>query len=228
MTPACRYLTAKTATVSMAGAAAALTLIAASCTSSTLTLSPGATSNATATASSAAQSPIAADPTATAPAATSVIATTARCHARLEYGYVLPDPTCTPGATNPEVTQANIAQTICATGWTTAVRPPQSYTEPLKRSQMAEYGDTHPIYDYEDDHLIPLGLGGAPSDPRNLWPQPGASPNPKDEVESVANHEVCDGTMSLASVQRQIASDWVSLGRELGVIDGPGSQSSQP
>jgi hypothetical protein len=227
MTPASRHRTAKA--VTMAGAAAALTLIAASCTSSTLHLSRPATTGATTPASPPAQSPTTPLPNATAPpATTSAVATSAPCDARLEFGYVLPDPACTPGTTNPEVTEANIAQTICASGWTTTVRPRQSYTESLKRSQMAEYGDTHPIYDYEEDHLIPLGLGGASSDPRNLWPQPGASPNPKDEVESAANHAVCDRTMSLASAQRQIASDWVSLGRSLGVIVGPANQSPQP
>lgn len=230
MVPPRRYLTAKASTLAMAVAAtaAALALTATSCTSSTLNLStPPATGDSSTSAQSATTAGPTATATATAPPSTSVVATTAPCHARLEYGYVLPDPSCTPGATNPEVTQTNIAQTICASGWTTTVRPPQSYTEALKRSQMAEYGDTHPIYGYEEDHLIPLSLGGAPSDPHNLWPQPGASPNPKDEVESAANHAVCDGTMTLSSTQRRIASDWVSLGRALGVIGGPGSQSSQ-
>jgi hypothetical protein len=90
---------------------------------------------------------------------------------------------------------------------------------------MAEYGDTRPIYDYEEDHLIPLELGGAPSDPHNLWPDPGASPNTKDDVENAANRAVCDGRMALAQAQRAIAADWVALGRSLGVITGPGDQS---
>jgi hypothetical protein len=153
------------------------------------------------------------------------MSTSSPCNARTEYGYVLPDPTCTPGAINPEVTAGNTGQTICAYGWTRTVRPPESYTEALKRSQMSEYGDTRPIYDYEEDHLIPLELGGAPSDPHNLWPDPGASPNTKDDVENAANRAVCDGRMSLAAAQRQIATDWVAFGRSLGVIIGPGDQS---
>ena len=40
----------------------------------------------------------------------------------------LPDPTRTPGALNPEVTQATIGATICVRGWTQTVRPPQQYT----------------------------------------------------------------------------------------------------
>ena len=38
---------------------------------------------------------------------------------------------------------------------------------------MAEYADTNPISDYEEDHLIPLELGGSPTSPLNLWPEPG-------------------------------------------------------
>ena len=49
---------------------------------------------------------------------------------------------------------------------------------------MAAYGDTGSLGDYEYDHFVPLELGGATNDPRNLWPEPGASPNPKDTVEN--------------------------------------------
>ena len=203
-------------------ALAALMLLPASCASGARNLSTQATtsSDATIVAPSSSQTSF----TNTSPSATSVIGTSASCRERLDYGYALPDPACTPGATNPAVTQASIAQTICAEGWTNTVRPPQSYTEPLKRSQMAEYGDTRPIYGYEEDHLIPLGLGGAPSDPHNLWPEPGASPNPKDEVEGAANEAVCEGRMTLASAQGRIASDWVAFGRFLGVISASGNQ----
>jgi hypothetical protein len=70
---------------------------------------------------------------------------------------------------------------------------------------------------YEEDHLIPLELGGSPTSPRNLWPEPGASPNPKDDVETAANHAVCDGEMTLATAQRAIAANWIALGQQLGV-----------
>ncbi len=48
----------------------------------------------------------------------------------------LPDPAKTPGALNPEVTQATIGTTICVRGWTQTVRPPQAYTLALKRQQI--------------------------------------------------------------------------------------------
>jgi hypothetical protein len=148
---------------------------------------------------------------------------------------VLPDPACTPGATNPGVTQANIDSTICTSGWTSTVRPPESYTEPLKRSQMDAYGDSAPISSYEEDHLIPLELGGSPASPKNLWPERGASPNPKDAVEDAANHAVCDGHMTLAAAQQAIATNWIALGQRLGVgapsrpaASSPPARSSAP
>lgn len=140
------------------------------------------------------------------------------CHARGSGEMVLPDAACTPGATNPAVTPQTMGQTICARGWTKTVRPPTSVTDPLKRQQLAAYGYTGSPRGYEEDHLIPLELGGAPSDPKNLWPERGASPNPKDDVEDAANHEVCSGRMPLATAQQAIARDWISLGRELGVV----------
>jgi len=45
--------------------------------------------------------------------------------------------------------------------WTLRVRPPTSYTNALKVKQIADYGysDTSTA-DYEEDHFIPLELGG--------------------------------------------------------------------
>ena len=151
------------------------------------------------------------------------------CHVRGTGLYVLPDPACTPGVTNPEVTQADISSTICASGWTATIRPPESYTEPLKLDQIAAYGETGSVSSYEEDHLISLELGGSPRDPRNLWPEPGPSPNPKDAVENAARRAVCDGQMSLASAQQEIASNWIALGQQLGVTPtAPAQPSSTP
>jgi hypothetical protein len=148
---------------------------------------------------------------------------------------VLPDPACTPGVTNPAVTQANIDSTICVSGWTSTIRPSVDYTEPLKRQQMAAYGQTAQISSYEEDHLIPLELGGSPTSPQNLWPEPGASPNPKDSIEDAANSAVCDGRMTLAAAQQAIASNWIAFGQQLGaspasppVASSPPASSSAP
>jgi hypothetical protein len=60
---------------------------------------------------------------------------------------------------------------------------------------------------------VPLELGGAVNDPRNLWPEPGASPNPKDAVEDRLSELVCRGRVSLAFAQRLIAGDWIAAGQ---------------
>src|SRR5438445_32968 len=83
----------------------------------------------------------------------------------------LPDPKCTPGAIDPTVTQDNIDSTICVSGYTKTVRPPVSVTEPQKLESMKSYGFTDSPSNYEFDHLIPLELGGAPDDMKNLWPE---------------------------------------------------------
>jgi hypothetical protein len=128
----------------------------------------------------------------------------------------LPDPTRTPGALNPEVTQATIRTTICVRGWTRTIRPPQSYTSALKRQQLREFGYTdRRMSDFEEDHLVPLGLGGAPYDPRNLWPEPRAIANGwnaavKDELEATLPRLVCAGRVPLAEAQQAIARDWIA------------------
>jgi hypothetical protein len=131
------------------------------------------------------------------------------CHAKGSGDFSEPDPRCTPGAVNPAVTQHTIDQTICVPGWSAKVRPSPSITDKEKRASMAAYGDGGPPSDYEYDHLVSLELGGASNDARNLWPEPGASPNPKDAVENTLHRMVCDGQVSLGRAQRIIATDWV-------------------
>ena len=95
------------------------------------------------------------------------------------------------------MTQANIQSTICSRGYTETVRPPESVTEPEKAASLAAYGDAGPLHDCEYDHLVPRELGGADNDPRNLWPEPGASPNPKDALEDRLRSMGCDGELTL-------------------------------
>ncbi len=111
--------------------------------------------------------------------------------------------TMTPGVLNPEVTQATIAETICRQGWTKTIRPPTDYTNELKRRQLREYGRTGALSDYQEDHLISLELGGHPTDPRNLWPQPYPRAAEVDQEENHLNDLVCSGQISLAEGQRR-------------------------
>lgn len=125
-----------------------------------------------------------------------------------------PDVGCTPGAVDGGLTLAQ----LCPVAHTDTVRPPSSYTSRLKVQQMRSYGFTDPVSAHEEDHLIPLELGGSPRDPLNLWPAPGASPNEKDRVENAAHVAVCQGRLSLPEAQHRMASYWYQFGKDLNVL----------
>ena len=111
--------------------------------------------------------------------------------------------TLTPGVLNPDVTQATLAATICRRGWTHTVRPPVSYTNDLKRKGLRRYGLRGPPSAFQEDHLISLELGGDPSDPRNLWPEPYPRAAAVDRIENELNAKVCGGSLSLKAAQEQ-------------------------
>ncbi len=128
----------------------------------------------------------------------------------------LPNRKLTPGALNPAVTQENLDDTICRKGgYTKSIRPSQSYTHALKIKQIGEYGYTDTrLYDYEEDHLISLELGGAASDPLNLWPEPhhvvgGWGSYAKDKLENKLHSLVCKRKMTLEQAQHEIATNWI-------------------
>lgn len=126
-----------------------------------------------------------------------------------------PDAKTTPGVTNPAVTQANIKRTICKAGWTKTIRPTVSYTNKLKLSQMAELGLKGKPGDYEEDHKISLEVGGNPTDPRNLWPEPWPEARLKDVVETALKRQVCSGQIALAEAQKILATDWTAEYRKM-------------
>ena len=108
-----------------------------------------------------------------------------------------------PGVPNPDVTQATIRSTIASAGWTRTVRPPVSYTNHLKGVQLAQYGLRGARSGFQEDHLISLELGGSPTDPRNLWPEPYPRAAEVDRIENRLNHDVCTGALTLAQAQRK-------------------------
>ena len=123
-----------------------------------------------------------------------------------------PDVACTPGAIDGGLT------VLCPVAHTDTVRPPNSYTSRLKVRQIREYGFTDSPTAHEEDHLIPLSLGGSPRNPQNLWPEQGNSPNAKDRVEAAAHAAVCAGRIELRDAQQRIAVDWYGFGKTLSVI----------
>lgn len=83
----------------------------------------------------------------------------------------------------------------------------------LGQRVFEEYGIRRPRpRAYELDYLIAPELGGA-DDIRNFWPQPYSetvwNSHVKDALEDRLHDLVCSGRISLATAQRDIASDWV-------------------
>ena len=109
----------------------------------------------------------------------------------------------TPGVLDAQVTQATIGETICRAGWTRTIRPPVSYTNDLKARGLVQYHLRGPPSAFQEDHLISLELGGNPTDPRNLWPEPYPRASAVDRIENELNHRVCAGSLSLADAQRR-------------------------
>jgi hypothetical protein len=129
------------------------------------------------------------------------------------------------------VTQATIGSTVCVSGWTATIRPSSSFTTALKIKQIVQYGysDTQ-TSSYEEDHLISLELGGAPADPRNLWPEPytitladgrATGAHTKDGFETKLKSEVCAGTITLAAAQGEIGDHWVHAYYSIALVASP-------
>lgn len=113
---------------------------------------------------------------------------------------------------NPDISQANIDETICVSGWTATVRPPVSYTNKVKRGLMEELGiEWARAGEFELDHWLPLAVGGHPSDPRNLRLQVWTGPRgarAKDVVEAHVHRQVCKGELTLEEGQACFFTDW--------------------
>ena len=129
-------------------------------------------------------------------------------------GSGLPNTKLTPGAINPAVTQFNIKKTICVIGWTATVRPPVTYTNQLKESQLHSgynyEGDLNPK-DYEEDHIVPLETGGNPTSTLNLFPEPRNikyGSYVKDQLENRMHQLVCTGQVTLKVAQSVFLTNW--------------------
>jgi hypothetical protein len=128
-------------------------------------------------------------------------------------GYAAP-PLSSDGASNltgmidPRVTQNNIQTNICRRGWTRTVRPSREVIDAIKRNLVADMR-VNPR-DYELDHIVPLDLGGAPLDLRNLMLRPRAgacNAHQKATLERQLSIMVCAGDVTLNGAQREIATD---------------------
>lgn len=121
-----------------------------------------------------------------------------------------PNDNLTPGAIvtrDPNVT--------CATGYSRRTRMDRrtSTWRGIVRDVLAKYGiDRSERYDYEIDHRIPIALGGAPADERNIWPESWPDAHDKDRYEFAAYDAVCfKHSMTLEQAQYGFAHDWHAL-----------------
>jgi len=141
-------------------------------------------------------------------------ASAAAGHFRHFHGQPLNDLRVTPGVTFPVG-----SATICQPGYSSRVR---NVPESEKIAVYAEYGIAHHSPgQYEVDHLISLELGGSNAI-ANLWPELNDHPhgylNSKDILENRLHALVCEGKVSLRSVQTLVANNWVlAYHRFLGV-----------
>jgi hypothetical protein len=115
---------------------------------------------------------------------------------------------------NQEVTQATIGTTICVSGWTRTVRPPQQYTSALKRLQIREFGYAdRKLGDYEGNwcrwgwvarHMIRVIYGPSHHDSRRL------ERRREGRTGGGPARLVCSGQVPLAEAQQAIATDWTA------------------
>jgi hypothetical protein len=153
------------------------------------------------------------------------------CHTR-DDGQ-LPDATCTPGSTDPEVTQADLSSTICvpkqekdgkteyvlSAAWNNA-RPPAAQTDQARDNVIEPAYSQAPGTAGEVDHLVAREIGGS-NDITNLWLEAGKIPNSKDSTESLLHSAVCSGKVTLVAAQEAMAANWMTAGQVLGLAHSP-------
>jgi hypothetical protein len=121
------------------------------------------------------------------------------CATSAAGAWTLPNASMTPGAilsSDPAV--------VCVRGYSRTVRPPYDYAwRRFRVSVFRAYDIPHERWhDFTLDHDVPLSLGGAPEDLRNVWPEPKAEAKRKDEVEDALLAAVCyRHTLTLAAAQ---------------------------
>lgn len=132
-----------------------------------------------------------------------------------------------PGIANPAVTQSNIHQTICVSGWSAKQRPPTSYTDPIKLRLLraSGYPDQNPAH-YELDHNWSIENGGSPTSLNNLWLEYYLMPcgaHVKDKLENKLHQLVCKGTITLAQDQAAFGNWGASYNKYIGPLSCSGT-----
>jgi|SRR5215469_4509039 len=138
------------------------------------------------------------------------------CAGFAQVDHSLPDPKVTPGAIDP--ISGNDLKHLCDP-LAFLPRPEFGYTRQAELVQLnsAGYVDKEPSH-YEENHLIPIILGGAVDDQRNLWPEPYTgtwNARLKDRIDLELHRRVClprgnPEWLPLDQAQREIATNWIN------------------
>lgn len=111
---------------------------------------------------------------------------------------------------NPKVTQATINKTICVSGWAKSIQPSQSYTQQLKRDQMAAEHLSGPPTSYQEDSRMPVSLGGSPTAMDNFSPEAFPHSDVKDKDDKGFPAKVCAHQWTLLQAQKAMVAKWLS------------------
>jgi len=134
------------------------------------------------------------------------------CH----YRGALPDAVCTPGEADPRVRADTLRSTICSAGWAKQDPPPGTGDGTDQERAVPGLRGNHPAA-VRGTRPSRTNCRGGNTSVANLWPQPwdgtdGA--HVKDVLEARLAAMVCAGQLPLATVQHDIATDWVAAYRK--------------
>lgn len=96
-------------------------------------------------------------------------------------------------------------QIICHAGYSATVRPPYEVARQIKRQMVGPFADMRL---YVLDHIIPLSLGGHPSDRRNLQIQSKAEAEQKDRLEWLLLGMACYHHQITVAQAQAVLADW--------------------
>lgn len=103
---------------------------------------------------------------------------------------------------------AATVEEICKPNYTSNIRPSSYWVNKVKVRLLKEQGLVGNISNYQLDHIVPLGLNGAPKDLSNIQMQPLEIALIKDKDETRLHKEVCSGKKTLSEAQLELSKKW--------------------
>lgn len=108
----------------------------------------------------------------------------------------------------PGVVATRDVAAICQAGFAGDARSERPVTVKLRNQVLESYGIPKNAKGYTLDHVIPIELGGATNDARNLYPGEPTNQRAKDKVENAMHRAVCEGGLALWKAQGCMSLNW--------------------